>query len=108
MNEVIYTEVGKTINILFNWDGYISTPPIIKNITNQNLTTQPNFPQYMNYIGVGMFSFEFNIPFNISYVGTTLINIEYGLQPLSKLYQIIIRPPFGLSGNNIINPIIMK
>ena len=107
MTEIIYCTVGENIDIYFQWDGYVNIPPSIITILNPNLSYTTGLPIYMEYIKNNLFYFQLKIPYHINYVGDTIIDIQYSIEPLNKIYQIIAKPPFGLSGNRNLHPLII-
>jgi len=105
---IIYTKAGKEISIILetSYDGYRQNSPslpIINNIYTPNLSLISGFPQDMKNIGPGIYVFNYLVPVYLDYVGDLIVDIEY-LEPITNiykkaLYQVIVQPIFGLSGN---------
>lgn len=85
-------------------DGYAL--PVISRIIFPDLSLAQNFPQDMIKLDVGLYYFQFTVPFMASAVGSYFVD-GYYYQPVTNMvltntYQIIVTAPFGNFGTTTI------
>lgn len=78
-------------------DGY--SLPVITRVIFPDLTLAQFFPQDMVKLDVGLYFFQFTIPFTAAAVGSYLVD-GYYYQPTTEIpltftYQMVVNAPFG-------------
>jgi len=78
------------------------TIPVINRVIFPDLSLALDFPQNMVKLDVGLYYFQFTVPFNAQSVGSYLVDGEY-TQPVTNavltfMYQIVVNAPYGQYG----------
>ena len=106
-SEIVYSSPAKTINLIFqvtNSQGVrIDSPttPVITRVFNPQLTLLPNYPQLMNILDTGLYSFSIVMPIGTANLGSFIVDVSWTdpdtILVNSTFYQIISRmaPSFG-------------
>jgi len=94
-----YTRADVTVPI----DGYVDddgyAAPLITRVVFPDLSLAADFPQIMIKLDIGLYYFQFTLPFNGNSIGSYIVDVSY-IHPetggtYTKLYQLITNAPYG-------------
>ncbi len=78
-------------------DGYT---PVVTRVIFPDLSLAADFPQDMVKLDVGLYFFQFTLPFTGSSVGSYVVDVLYNKPGTSDyfnaLYQIVVSAPYGI------------
>lgn len=110
MTQILYYNPGQQVTIVLETldlngaraDGYIA--PIVERIILPGLTLASGYPQPMNRIDVGLYYFQFILPFGAISIGSYIVDVLYENPAIgmmtSMAYQVVVNAVtgnFGLS-----------
>lgn len=105
MSNILQYSPGQLVTIIFETlndvgarsDGY--GIPVIYRIIFPNLSLASGYPQNMNRLDIGLFTFQFTLPINAASVGSYIVDIAYlnpnNGNPESTFFQVIVSAPGG-------------
>ncbi len=85
-------------------DGY--APPVVTRVIFPDLSLAQGFPQSFVKLDVGLYYFQFTIPYTAASVGSYFVDALY-YQPVTNAilpfaYQIVVNAPFGNYGLSVV------
>lgn len=105
MTEILSYFPGQQVTIfLETLDGYGqrvdgATVPMVTRVILPGYTLAVGYPQNMNRLDVGLFTFQFTLPTGAVSIGSYLIDVAY-ISPINgfvntQMYQVVVTAPFG-------------